>query len=427
MSSKADTKNMNQEKKRKLKPKLRFPEFRDAGEWEEKKLLEVCDVNPSNEELPEFFIYIDLESVVAGKLMYKKKICKKDAPSRAQRLLKNGDVIYQVVRPYQRNNFLFNFDDRNNYVASTGYAQLRSFGVSEFLYQLIHTDTFVNKVIAKCTGSNYPAINSSDLAEINVVIPLYSEQQKIADCLSSISDRITLEAQKLDTLKAHKKGLMQQLFPAEGETLPKLRFPEFRDAGAWKEKQLGDVTNFSSGGTPSKDIPEYWSGSIPWISASSMHNINIEKSDFNITESALKAGSRIAKKGSLLILIRGSMLHRRIPIGIAMIDVAFNQDVKSLLIVKKVDEYFLLYQLMAMESKLLDIVGETGIGAGKIDTDELKRFLIHLPIGAEQQKIADCLSSLDELIAAQTQKIAALKTHKKGLMQQLFPSVEGVK
>jgi type I restriction enzyme S subunit len=198
-------------------PKLRFPEFRDAGKWEEKPLVKVCDVNPSNEGLPEIFIYIDLESVVAGKLIYNKKISREDAPSRAQRLLKNGDVIYQIVRPYQRNNFFCDFDDANHYVASTGYAQLRAFDVGKFLYQLIHTDTFVDKVIAKCTGSNYPAINSSDLAEINVSIPLYPEQQKIADCLSSLDDRITAETQKIDTLKTHKKGLMQQLFPALDE------------------------------------------------------------------------------------------------------------------------------------------------------------------------------------------------------------------
>ncbi len=136
-----------------------------------KKLPAVCDINPSNGELPESFVYIDLESVVAGKLICKKKICREGAPSRAQRTLENSDVIYQMVRPYQRNNFFCEFDDQNSYVASTGYAQLRSVDAGKFLYQLIHTDAFVDKVMAKCTGSNYPAINSSDLAEIDVATP----------------------------------------------------------------------------------------------------------------------------------------------------------------------------------------------------------------------------------------------------------------
>ena len=200
-----------------LTPKLRFPEFRDAGEWESKKLFEVCNINPTSTELPESFVYIDLESVVAGKLLVKKKVCKIDAPSRAQRLLQRGDIIYQIVRPYQRNNFFFDIEDTNNYVASTGFAQLRSYSSSRYLYQVIHADVFVNKVIAKCTGSSYPAINSSDLAEIILSIPHHLEQQKIADCLSSLDDLITAQAQKLEALKTHKKGLMQQLFPDMGE------------------------------------------------------------------------------------------------------------------------------------------------------------------------------------------------------------------
>jgi len=130
-------------------------------------------------------------------------------------VLKKGDILYQMVRPYQKNNFLFNIDDFNDYVASTGSAQLRAYNSECFLFQLIHTDEFVDKVLAKCTGSNYPAINSSDLAAIYVAIPYPEEQQKIADCLSSLDEVITLQTQKLDALKAHKNGLMQQLFPQE--------------------------------------------------------------------------------------------------------------------------------------------------------------------------------------------------------------------
>jgi type I restriction enzyme S subunit len=200
-------------------PEWRFPEFQDSGEWEEKRLEEICDINPSNTGLPDTFVYIDLESVDAGELKVKKKIYRVDAPSRAQRVLQHGDVIYQIVRPYQKNNFFCAFDDDYNYVASTGYAQLRAFGSKEFLYQIIHEDNFVGRVIAKCTGSNYPAINSSDLAKIHLAIPSLPEQQKIADCLSSLDEFITAQAQKIETLKAHKKGLMQGLFPSAEENI----------------------------------------------------------------------------------------------------------------------------------------------------------------------------------------------------------------
>lgn len=177
---------------------------------------EACDVNPENSALPEEFAYIDLESVEAGELTARKIISRDEAPSRAQRLLHYGDVIFQIVRPYQRNNLQFRIDDDVHYVASTGYAQLRANESADFLFQAVHTDDFVGRVIAKCTGSSYPAINSSDLADISIAIPSSAEQQKIADCLTSLDDLITAQTKKLAALKTHKKGLMQQLFPSFG-------------------------------------------------------------------------------------------------------------------------------------------------------------------------------------------------------------------
>ena len=198
-------------------PRLRFSKFRDAGPWEMRRLGEVCEINPPSGPLPPSFVYIDLESVEDGELIQKKVIYQKDAPSRAQRVLRKGDVIYQMVRPYQRNNLLFEPDDSQNYVASTGYAQLRAKVSNVFLYQLIHTEPFTKSVIEKCTGSNYPAISSSDLAKVRVGIPSFPEQQKIADCLSSLDDLIRAQGERIEVLKQHKKGLMQQLFPSLDE------------------------------------------------------------------------------------------------------------------------------------------------------------------------------------------------------------------
>jgi len=195
-------------------PKLRFKEFEKEGEWKEKKLSEVAEINPSTKELPQEFIYIDLESVENGVLKQKKQIHFENAPSRAQRLLKKRDIIFQMVRPYQKNNYHFFPSDNFDYVASTGYAQLRAFQSSEYLYQYLHTDIFVNKVLEKCTGSNYPAINSSDLSKLSVKISKNpKEQQKIASCLFSLDRAIEAQAEKIKQLELHKKGLMQSLFP----------------------------------------------------------------------------------------------------------------------------------------------------------------------------------------------------------------------
>lgn len=192
-------------------PALRFTGF--TGDWEVKKLGEIADVNPKSDKLPNKFVYIDLESVESGNLLKKNIIEVKNAPSRAQRLLKKGDILFQMVRPYQRNNYHFYDNDGNVYVASTGYAQIRYKDCSEYLYQYLHTDTFVDMAVSKCVGGNYPAINTTDLTNITVCLPSLAEQQKIAECLETLDDLIAAESKKLDSLKAHKKGLMQQLFP----------------------------------------------------------------------------------------------------------------------------------------------------------------------------------------------------------------------
>lgn len=192
-------------------PALRFPGF--TGDWKVKKLGEIADVNPKSDKLPNKFVYIDLESVESGNLLKKNIIEVKNAPSRAQRLLKKGDILFQMVRPYQRNNYHFYDNDGNVYVASTGYAQIRYKDCSEYLYQYLHTDTFVDMAVSKCVGGNYPAINTTDLTNITVCLPSLAEQQKIAECLETLDNLIAAESKKLDSLKAHKKGLMQQLFP----------------------------------------------------------------------------------------------------------------------------------------------------------------------------------------------------------------------
>ncbi len=193
-------------------PKLRFKEFK--GEWISTKLENVCAVNPASNNLPQQFIYIDLESVEGGILKQKKLTHFNEAPSRAQRLLEKEDVLFQMVRPYQQNNYLFIPNDDFDYVASTGYAQLRAYEPATFLYQYLHNPNFLGKVLAKCTGSNYPVINSSDLAEIPVLFPSkIQEQQKIASCLSALDEIIKSHAEVIEQLKLHKKGLMQSLFP----------------------------------------------------------------------------------------------------------------------------------------------------------------------------------------------------------------------
>ena len=183
---------------------------KDYPEWEEKRIKDVCEINPACRSLPNTFTYIDLESVYKGMLVKQNVISKANAPSRARRVLRKRDVLFQTVRPYQKNNYYFELN--GDCVASTGYTQLRAKASARFLYHLLHVQQMVNRIIARCTGTSYPAINSSDLGTIRIFVPTEQEQQKIAAFLSSIDQKIELVEEQLKQAQIFKKGLLQQMF-----------------------------------------------------------------------------------------------------------------------------------------------------------------------------------------------------------------------
>lgn len=198
---------------------------------------------------------------------------------------------------------------------------------------------------------------------------------------------------------------------------PKLRFPEFTDP--LNRRKLGEITKWSSGGTPPKDNPQYWGGGIPWISAASMHGRIFSSSTRTLTAAGVIRGSKIAKKGSVLLLVRGSMLFKTIPVGIAGLDVSFNQDVKCIT-GKSIDEDYLYHWLKSNEHYLLSMVVGTGIGAGKLETLKLQAMRVFFPSPAEQKKIADFMGGIDERIDLARKKIAQIQVYKKQIMTNVF-------
>ena len=171
------------------KPAIRFSGFTDA--WEQRKLGDIAIFNPKS-ELPEKFEYVDLESVVGTEIIAHREEQKSTAPSRAQRLAQFGDLFYQTVRPYQKNNCLFESHCKS-YVFSTGYAQIRPFLNGYFLLSLVQSDFFVKRVLDRCTGTSYPAINSNDLAEMSIKKPCDKKEiEKIGQFFRSLDRLITL-------------------------------------------------------------------------------------------------------------------------------------------------------------------------------------------------------------------------------------------
>ena len=190
-------------------PEIRFAGF--TGDWEQRKLGDLAIFNPK-EELPDVFEYVDLESVVGTEMLTHRTESKRTAPSRAQRLAQAGDLFYQAVRPYQKNNYLFEKPDKH-YVFSTGYAQMRPIVDGRFLLCLVQNDSFVKVVLDNCTGTSYPAINSNDLAGIEVYSSSNPQEQKqIGDFFKEIDDLITLHQRKLEKLKQLKQAMLHKMF-----------------------------------------------------------------------------------------------------------------------------------------------------------------------------------------------------------------------
>ena len=280
---------------------------------------------------------------------------------------------------------------------------------------------------ASSTGARHDrmAISGEDFMAMPLPVSTPEEQQKIADCLSSLDELIAAQARKVDALKTHKKGLMQQLFPREGETQPRLRFPEFRGAGEWPKKSLGA---FCKVGDIDHRMPASVDNGIPYIMTGDFFGIN--DIDFNSAKKVsaddyVSLSAKIKPERGDIVVARyasvGAVRHIET-------DIQFLVSY-SCAIVKRIssDDSKYLYYVFQSDWVQSNIGMQVNTSSQKnIGIDSIKKLPIPLPGILEQKRVADCLTSLDALITAATKELEALKTHKKGLMQQLFPSVEAI-
>lgn len=183
---------------------------------------------------------------------------------------------------------------------------------------------------------------------------------------------------------------------------------------------IGDVTRWLSGGTPRRSNFEYWSGDIPWISASTLKVSEIWDSDQHLTPEAVAAGSKMAPRDATLLLVRGSALYNEIRAGLVMSPVSFNQDVKALVPGPRLVPKFLTYSFLGREQDLLKLVSSAGNSAGVLDTKLVQSFEIFLPVQKEQWAIAEALSDVDGMVGELDKLIAKKRAIKQGAMQQLL-------
>lgn len=251
-------------------------------------------------------------------------------------------------------------------------------------------------------GNTFKELSASALKSFTIGVPSRAEQHKIADCLTSLDEVIAAQGRKVEALKAHKRGLMQQLFPCEGETRPRLRFPEFRDAPEWELTLLGDVCRPQQWQTISSS--ELVDAGFPVYGANGF--IGYYPS-FNHEFETVAVTCRGSTCGEVLLIPPKSYITGN-SMCLDEIDAAQHS-------------YHFLFHLLKHRG-FQDVI--SGSAQPQIVGQAIRKLKFVLPRLPEQQRIADCLSSLDTQITAETRQLAALKTHKQGLMQQLFPAPE---
>lgn len=312
-------------KKKEIVPKLRFPEFQGNGIdfVHGNKLFKSITNKSHNSDLPILAITQDQGAVPRDQIEYNVTVTDKSLSN--YKVVEVGDFIISL-RSFQGGIEY----SRVKGICSPAYIILRKReeNISELYYKyFFKTWKYIHSLNRNLEGiRDGKMISYSQFSSVKVPYPRsFKEQQKIADCLSSIDDLIDAESRKLKALEKYKKGLMQKLFPAEGKTLPEWRFPEFQGCGEWKSKSVGKACKMFSGGTPDTSKKEFYGGAIPFIRSA---EINKSSTELFITEEGFKNSSaKMVKKGDVLIALYGANSGE---VALSKIDGAINQAILCL-------------------------------------------------------------------------------------------------
>jgi len=420
-----------------LVPKLRFREYQDTGSWTAKTLDELADpiIKRVGDSDCVPFTVTTGEGLVSQEEKYGRIIAGKSL-SNYYRLQRDDFAFNKSATKMFPQGYIARLQrDERAAVPNSIFTCFRVVDENvdtsflDYMFQgNLHGRWLRHYITVGARAHGALNISDDDLYAMPVPLPegdqSLNEQKKIADCLGSLDALIASEGRKLAALRDHKQGLMQQLFPREGEIQPRLRFPEFQDAGEWEWKTLAAISDISSGSTPLRSNAVFYTdGNIPWVKTGDLNNSFITQTEESITP---KAKARINPADSVLVAMYGgfNQIGRT---GYLKVPAATNQAISVLVVDRQT--VLPIYLLSWLNAKVEDWkrIASSSRKDPNITGSDVARFPISFPATEEQQRIAACLSSLDTLIAAQSDKIETLKTQKHGLMQQLFPSPEDAK
>ncbi|WP_294059115.1 restriction endonuclease subunit S, partial [Thiolapillus sp.] len=422
MSSKSD-------KKKSLVPRLRFPEFREAGAWEVKELGEIASISnglTADQSGDSNGLKVTRIETISEGCIDISKVGYIDRIEGVERFgLRIGDILFSHINSQSHIGKTALVEEDFDLYHGMNLLRLqvdKTENNPRFTYYLLNTEFFRKSVQARSNQAvNQASINQTEVGNSQIAVPSAKEQQKIAHCLSSLDEVIGLQAKKVQALKRHKKGLMQQLFPAEGETTtPRLRFPEFREAGAWEVRRLGEIGKISKGkGISKSDIKP--NGALPCIRYGELYTHYGEVIRDVVSFTDANPGNLVLSEENDVIIPASGETKEDIATAscVSVKGVALGGDLN--IFYSPMNGMFLAYYIRGNLKFEISKVAQ-GNSVVHLYTTQLEKLKLAVPpYPKEQQKIAHCLSSLDEVIGLESDKLDALKNLKKGLMQQLFP------
>ena len=404
-------------------PKLRFSEFRDEGEWANVPIDALLSVRNERlaptDKLPLYSLTIE-DGITPKSARYSRDFLVADPGKKKYKLVEPQDIVFNPSN--LRWGAISHSRLSHAVVVSPIYEVLyvkdRSATCFDFVARALMRPEQIARFIEKGQGTLVERIAVKIEFFVETILPIpmnWQEQQKIADCLNSLDDLIAAENQKLEALRQHKQGLMQQLFRQLGETVPRLRFPEFIEAPRWQISTFGERCESFSGSTPDTSNKTYYGGTIPFIRSA---EIGSDKTEIFLTKEGLKnSAAKMVRRGDLLVALYGANSGDT---ALARVDGAINQAIMCLRSNDSVQ--FLYHYLIARKNWIITTYLQGG--QGNLSGQIVLSVKLSIPDKDEQQKIAACLNSLDDVIAAKNGKLETLRYHKQGLMQQLFPSLE---
>ena len=407
--------------KKKLIPALRFPEFKEDGEWEDLLLSEVLEEHGIKSQGDEDVYSVSVHKGIINQIEHLGRSFAASNTDKYKRVLP-GDIVYTKSPtgsfPYgiiKQSKIEYPVIVSPLYGVFTPKTKWLGSILDAYFEAPERTTNYLAPIVQKGAKNTINIRNDIFLSKSLVLPVRKKEQQKIADCLSSLDDLLAAHNEKLELLKGHKKGLMQNLFPQEGERVPKFRFPEFENDGEWRYLNGNELFQPISNKKHNSDLPilaiTQDLGAIPRdlieytviATKNSIKNYKVvEKGDFIISLRSFQGG------------IEYSLYHGICSPAYIILRKRFELN----------DEFYKHYFKTPLYIQCLNRNIE-GIRDGKmVSYNQFSEIALPYPQIPEQKKIASCLSAVDDLIKAETEKIEALKEHKKGLMQGLFPKME---